>query len=196
MPKADRALQTDKKRLREKARGVRTEAAADAPNAGESIARHLLARPPLLLRGAIAGYWPIRDEVDPRPLMQALRTAGASLALPVVTDADAPLEFRFFGAEAELEVGVFGVRHPPLSAAAVRPSILLVPMLAFDRTGRRLGYGGGYYDRTLAALRGAVETTAIGLAFAAQEVDALPAGPLDQPLDWIATEKGVIKAGG
>ena len=140
----------------------------------------------------VAGYWPLSDEIDPLPLMRALAGRGCGLALPVVVQKAAPLEFRVWEPEGILEPGPHGTRHPPSSAPVVIPDVVLVPLLAFDRRGFRLGYGGGYYDRTLARLRRDGPVAAIGLAFAVQEVDEVPAGPWDQSLERIATEQGVI----
>ena len=140
----------------------------------------------------VAGYWPLGEEIDPLPLMRVLAGRGCSLALPVVTKTGAPLEFRRWTLQDELEPGPHGTRHPADLAPVVVPDVVLVPLLAFDRRGFRLGYGGGYYDRTLARLRRDGPVAAIGLAFAVQEVDEVPAGPWDQSLERIATEQGVI----
>ena len=140
----------------------------------------------------VAGYWPLGDEIDPRPLMLALAGQGCRLALPVVTGRGEALAFRAWMAGDALEDGGHGTRHPLARAASLRPAVVLTPLLAFDRKGFRLGYGGGYYDRTLAQLRESGGVVAIGLGFAAQEVAVLPVEPWDQPLDMIATECGVI----
>jgi 5-formyltetrahydrofolate cyclo-ligase len=129
-------------------------------------------------------------EIDPRPLMRRLAAAGILLALPAVARREHPLEFRAWRPDDPLEAGDHGTFHPPAGGAIVRPLLVLVPLLAFDRSGRRLGYGGGYYDRTLASLRESGHTLAVGLAYSAQEFDQLPHGPHDQLLDGIATEAG------
>lgn len=134
----------------------------------------------------IAGYWPIGDELDLRPLLAALAATGAQVALPVVVERRAPLDFRLWRADDALEPGAHGTWHPPLSAPAVVPTLLLVPLLAFDDDGWRLGYGGGYYDRTLAALKPGI--IAVGVGYAAQRVEKLPHDERDQRLDWILTE--------
>jgi 5-formyltetrahydrofolate cyclo-ligase len=155
------------------------------------LAEALLARhaPP---EGAIiAGYWPMGDEMDPRPLMLALAARGHALALPVTPPRGQPLGFRAWAPGEGLRPGPMGTSEPA-KGALLRPDILLVPLLAFDRAGRRLGYGGGYYDRTLAALPGA---KAIGIAYAGQEMAEVPAGPQDFRLPLIATEAGVILCG-
>jgi 5-formyltetrahydrofolate cyclo-ligase len=139
----------------------------------------------------IAGYWPMRSEIDPRPALTRLHGAGATLALPVVVAKRAPLVFHRWAPGDPLRRGGFGTQVPALGDL-VDPCALIVPLLAFDRCGRRLGYGGGFYDRTLAALRAAGQVTAIGLAYAAQEVPEVPHTVDDQPLDLIVTEVEVI----
>ena len=128
------------------------------------------------------------DEVDVRPLLATLAERGHSLALPVTTPRGQPLLFRRWRPGDALGRGPLGTSYPA-AGEEVRPDWLLVPLLAFDRAGRRLGYGGGYYDRTLSALPGAV---AIGCAHAVQEAPEVPAGPDDVRLAWVATENGVI----
>lgn len=144
-------------------------------------------------RGAIvAGYAPMRSELDPRPLMLRLAAEGATLALPVVTGRDVPLTFRKWVPGDALVAAAFGMQEPGDEAEPVVPDILLVPLAAFDRAGHRIGYGAGYYDRTLTALRGRKAVVAIGLAFAAQETEKIPADSHDARLDLILTEAGVI----
>jgi len=186
-------LARQKSDVRRRAKAARAQAFAAKPEAGDALARHFLARPPRPLSCVAAGYWPIRDEIDPRPLLEALRRAGAAVCLPVVGEPGRPLTFRLFRRGAALAAGPHGVRGPGEDAPEVTPQIVFVPLLAFDRRGGRLGWGGGHYDRTLAALRAAGDVAAVGLAFSDQEVDAAPTGPLDQPLDWILTERGLIK---
>ncbi len=139
----------------------------------------------------IAGYLPLADEIDPRPLLTRLRARGALLFLPCVEDRDAALVFRCWEPGDPLLRGVCGNWEPPPDAPAGRPEWVFVPLRAFDRTGRRLGRGGGYYDRTLARLRPA-GCWFVGLAFAAQEVDEVPAAAHDIPLDAVLTERGLI----
>ncbi|KFE36914.1 5-formyltetrahydrofolate cyclo-ligase [Thioclava atlantica] len=137
----------------------------------------------------LAGYWPIRTEPDPRPAMEA---HGGPLCLPVVVGQGRPLEFHRWSPGAPMIEGVFGA-HVPAQAEEVIPEVLIVPLLAFDTRGYRLGYGGGFYDRTLERLRARGPVTAIGFAFAAQEVGEVPTEPTDQPLDLIVTEAGVLR---
>ncbi len=122
-----------------------------------------------------------------------LDESGAALALPVVAAKKAPLVFRRYAPGDALIIGAYGVKTPDENAEEVVPSIVVTPLLAFTRKGGRLGYGGGYYDRTLADLRKTSAVLAIGYGYGAQEVDALPLSPLDQPLDWIVTERKAFK---
>ncbi|GAB4067165.1 5-formyltetrahydrofolate cyclo-ligase [Ancylobacter sonchi] len=144
----------------------------------------------------VALFAPIGTEIDTGPLASGLRAAGARLALPVVVDMKAPLLFRLWSAgEPLVEVagpGRLSIPVPPESAPLVIPDVLVVPLAAFDPGGHRLGYGGGYYDRTLAALRRAKRVEALGYAFAVQELPCLPAEPHDERLDAVVTDAGII----
>ena len=142
----------------------------------------------------ISAYWPMGDEIDVGPLLDHLHGAGYVCALPAVVARKSPLVFRVWHPGMDLERGALGTSHPPAAAAIVTPGVVLAPLLAFDAEGTRLGYGGGYYDRTLARLRGAGPVLAIGIAYAAQQVDKAPRTEYDEPLDWIVTEEGAIKA--
>jgi 5-formyltetrahydrofolate cyclo-ligase len=140
-------------------------------------------------RGAIvSGYWPIRGEIDPMPLMRHLAARGAQLALPVITGRDLPLIFRAWTAEAQLLRGQLGIMEPSPQSAVAVPDILLVPLAAFDRAGHRIGYGAGHYDRTLERLRTVKPIVAIGLAFAVQEIETIPTLPHDVRLDYVLTD--------
>jgi 5-formyltetrahydrofolate cyclo-ligase len=143
----------------------------------------------------LAGYWPMDTEMDVRPALVALDRTGVLVTLPEVAAKDRPLRFRAWRAGEPLVQGDHGTVHPETSAPLMRPDVVLVPLLAFDRRGYRLGWGGGYYDRTLELLRKTGACVAIGVAYAAQEVDEVPTDPYDQPLDWIITEKAAIKVG-
>jgi len=143
----------------------------------------------------ISGYHPIGSELDPRPLLVKLRRAGHSIALPVVLEKHAPLLFREWSEGDQMSLGPFGVKEPLPGSPEAMPNVLLVPLLAFDRRGYRLGYGGGFYDRTLTLLRKQGTPLAVGVGFAAQEVDAVPVAEYDQPLNWIVTEREVIDIG-
>lgn len=141
---------------------------------------------------SVAGYSPIRSECDPVPLMRSLASTGAVLALPVVEGADKPLSFGEWRPGMRLVTGPHGIPQPSEQAVPVEPDILLVPLAAFDRAGRRIGYGGGYYDRTLASLRKTRPVIAVGVAFAVQEVDAIPAEDHDETLDLVLTEREIV----
>ena len=140
----------------------------------------------------IAGYWPICDEFDPRPAMHAFAQRGHRLALPTSIAKGEPLVFRAWSPGDTLAPDIMGIQAPLSSAPEVVPWLVLVPMLAFDSSCRRLGYGAGFYDRTLAALRARSETLAMGLAFGAQEVERVPVAEGDEPLDQVVTETQVI----
>ena len=140
----------------------------------------------------VSGYMPMKSELDPRPLMRKLADAGARLALPVVIARGVPLVMRAYAFGEALIRGVWDIRVPPPEAGEVEPDIVLAPLLAFDRSGNRVGYGAGYYDMTIAALRANKPVIAVGVAFAAQEVDAVPTTPRDVRLDFVLTEKEVI----
>jgi 5-formyltetrahydrofolate cyclo-ligase len=192
----------DKQRLRAAARKIRAaaheaDAAGDAPD--QVADRFLAAFTAEVGRGSraiVAGYWPFGTELDVRPLLHRLAALGVGLALPVTRDADLPLEFRRWKPGDGLVQGAYGISHPQSLAPVVRPSLLLLPLLAFDAQGWRLGYGAGYYDRTLAALRGlgvtragGLPVLAVGIAYAAQETAMVPHHSGDQRLDGIVTEK-------
>ncbi|MDB5649757.1 MAG: 5-formyltetrahydrofolate cyclo-ligase [Hyphomicrobiales bacterium] len=137
--------------------------------------------------GAIAGYWPIRSEADPRPALELLRSLGHPIALPVVTPTR--LVFRLWAPADTLVFAPMGLSEPGEAAPLVEPKTLLVPLAAFDRRCHRIGYGRGHYDRTFALL-GPVRT--IGIAFAVQEIGDIPDEPHDHPLDFVVTEREVV----
>ena len=139
----------------------------------------------------LAGYMPIRSEISPLPAM-AEAAAHGPVAVPVIRGAGQPLDFHAWEPDAEMITGPFGAMVPA-DPVPVDPEILIVPLVAFTRAGARLGYGGGFYDRTLERLRQRHGVLAIGFAYAAQEADALPMEETDQPLDLIVTEQGVIE---
>jgi 5-formyltetrahydrofolate cyclo-ligase len=138
----------------------------------------------------VAGYWPIRDEMDCQPILVRLMDGGQPLCLPVVMGPDVPLSMRLWEPGAALYPSGFGTLAPSELAPEVLPDIVIVPLLGFDGTGTRLGYGGGYYDRTLASL--SRRPRLVGLAYAAQEVEMVPREAHDLPLDAVVTEDGVI----
>ncbi|MGD0846847.1 5-formyltetrahydrofolate cyclo-ligase [Bradyrhizobium sp.] len=140
----------------------------------------------------VSGYSPIRSEVDPAPLMRSLAAQGAQLALPVVLARGKSLSFRAWSPSDRLVLGSLGIPEPSPAAAEVMPDIMLVPLAAFDGLGHRIGYGAGHYDFTLAHLRKLKHVIAIGLAFAAQEIVAVPALPHDVALDYVLTETDML----
>jgi 5-formyltetrahydrofolate cyclo-ligase len=137
----------------------------------------------------VAGYSPIRSEIDPTPLMRTLAAQGAQLALPAITARGKALVFRAWSPNDRLMLGSLGIPEPSPAAAELVPDVLLVPLAAFDRAGHRIGYGAGHYDVTLAYLRKAKSVIAIGVAFAVQEIKAVPMQPHDVALDYVLTEK-------
>jgi 5-formyltetrahydrofolate cyclo-ligase len=185
---------TAKSDLRKDARARRATLATTHRDASAAIARCASAIG--LREGAtVGGYWPIRDEADPRPLMDALAARGHALALGCVEEPDAPLVFRAWREDDPMRPNAFGALEPLPDAELRRPDAILVPLLAFDAQGHRLGYGGGYYDRTLAALRETGSLLAIGIAYAGQEIGAFPRQPHDQRLDMVVTEQGIRRFG-
>lgn len=145
---------------------------------------------PFESQAAVSGYWAFRDEADPRAVMLALAERGHPLCLPVMVGKGLPLRFHRWHPGDAMRVHAFGVTEPSADAEVLTPSVLLVPLLAFDARGYRLGYGGGYYDRTLRALRLAGPVLAVGIAYAGQEVAVVPHGPHDERLDAVLTENG------
>jgi len=137
----------------------------------------------------VAGFWPIAEELDIRPLMIELINQGCQLALPVVVAKKQPLVFRAWRPGDPLEAGAFGTLQPTARRAVVEPEVLIVPLLAVDEEGWRLGYGGGFYDRTLEALRASKRVIAVGVGFNEQIVPEVPHDPNDQRLDWLLTDK-------
>ena len=181
-----------KKTLRKDAKKKRAEAYRLLPNAAAELCHKLFNTIDLPEGAVVSAYWPLGDELDPMPLLNALHAKGYRPVLPVIVGAGKPLIFRSWAPGDELDDAGFGTREPQPDKDALEPDVLFVPLLAFDRAGYRLGYGGGFYDRTLDKLRAVKPVTAIGIAYAAQEMDAVLRGPYDQPLDWIATEEDVI----
>jgi 5-formyltetrahydrofolate cyclo-ligase len=159
--------------------------------AAETIAAREFPLP--ITPGAItSGFMPLKSEINPLPLMQKLAEAGARLALPAIAGRGKPLIMRAWEFGAPLDRGQWGIHEPKPEAPEVEPDILLVPLLAFDRAGYRLGYGAGYYDMTIHRLRTLKPVTAVGIAFAAQEVPKIPTTPRDERLDLVLTEREVI----
>jgi 5-formyltetrahydrofolate cyclo-ligase len=165
-----------------------------APGSGlpaSMLERRLADRLPPLPSGAvIASYRPIGDEIDPHYMEQELRHAGHVIAWPRIDGA----ELHFHACPADQMVGgVKGIEEPPATAAAHIPDVLIVPLVAADLAGNRLGQAGGYYDRTLRALRAAKSIVAIGVAWDVQIVPSIPVDPWDEPLDWLATPERLVR---
>jgi 5-formyltetrahydrofolate cyclo-ligase len=172
------------------ARLRRTDAARAVPDFARSIASHAGALP-LRAGMPVASYYPIADEADPRLLGRALSALGHAILLPRVTATGAPLVFHLWREHEPLRPNRFAVPEPLAEAKEIHPGLLLVPLLAFDAAGTRLGYGGGFYDRTIARLRAAGGVDVIGIAYDGQEFPELPRDRHDQPLDGVLTESGL-----
>lgn len=183
-------IQDAKKSLRRDMRRRRRALAEAAPDAGRVVANIALAEGLVGRDDVAALYWPMGEELDARPLISALLASGRRVVLPATPPLGAPLAFRRYTPETTLRPGPFGTHEPPPAAPECAPTVVFAPLLAFDGVGRRLGYGGGYYDRSLAKLRAAGDVRAYGLAFAGQEVPRAPTDALDQPLDGVVTERG------
>jgi 5-formyltetrahydrofolate cyclo-ligase len=143
-------------------------------------------------QGAVSAFAAMPDELNVWPLLRRLNAADVPLALPVVVGKGKPLIFRAWAPGDAMDKGVWDIPQPKLDRPAVEPDILLVPLLAFDARGRRLGYGGGFYDRTLAELRARKPIVAVGLAYDEQRIDAVPHLDYDQQLDWVLTPSGPL----
>ncbi|MGZ8996001.1 MAG: 5-formyltetrahydrofolate cyclo-ligase [Rhodospirillales bacterium] len=188
----------EKRRLRKRMRALRLVAdQKEGPDAALSLIRHVLpALPELRLKdGAVfAGYWPISTEIDVRPLLARLHDRGFRCALPAIVAHEPVLAFRRWNPTDDLEPGEYDTRQPFANAEAVTPEALLVPLLAVDGQGHRLGHGRGWYDRTLAALRARASVVAIGVGYGVQRIARVPSTPDDQAVDWILTERSLDRA--
>jgi len=164
--------------------------AAERQTAAEAIAARAFA---VASAAIVSGFFPMKSEISPLPLMRKLAAAGAQLALPAIAGRGQPLIMRAWTFGAPLIAGQWGIREPAADAAEVAPDILIVPLAAFDRAGHRIGYGAGYYDMTVRALRAKKPVTAIGIAFAVQEIPRVPATERDERLDLVLTERETIE---
>lgn len=183
-----------KAQLRERALAARQLAfQTHGPEAGRRLAAHgldfLSPKPGI----TVSGFAAIRDEIDPAALLDWLHREGFKLALPVMEGRGKPLVMRSWVPNDEMATVQWGIREPLASKPELYPDVLLVPLLAFDRRGSRLGYGGGFYDRTLQKLRARAAVTAVGISYDELEVDAVPHESYDQRLDWVLTPSGPIK---
>lgn len=141
----------------------------------------------------LAGFWPMAQELDLVPLLSKLDQQGMTCALPVVEAPACPLVFRKWRRGDELDKGPYGTSHPFDTQGVVEPEMLIIPLLGFDLEGARLGYGGGYYDRTIEAIKSHSKVCCIGVGFDEQQVECIPTGPYDQKMDWIVTPTRVIQ---
>ena len=186
--------QTAKAALREEASARRdTLTTAERERAAVTIAERAIDIAKAIRPRVLAAYMPISSEVDCRPVISWAHDNDVAVVLPAVVDATA-LAFRLHRAGELLDAGRFGTQAPPAHAEVATPDVLIAPMIAFDRTGARLGYGGGFYDREIARLRAeGHKPLLVGLAFAVQEVPAIPAESHDMRMDWIVTEKETLE---
>ena len=158
-----------------------------------ALASHPFPVTPTIEHKTVSGFFPYQSEIDTRPLLGKLAGEGWTTCLPIVIANGQPLQFRRWLPGEPTVPGVWGIPRPPESSPELEPDVLIIPMLAFVRQGYRLGYGGGFYDRTLEKLRATKKIIAIGVAYAAQEVSDVPHGTHDQPLDYVLTERAVIR---
>lgn len=189
----DAELRHRRRRLREEllARRAGLDAAAREA-AGTEVRRHLAALLPVLPAGPVAFYWPIREEIDLRPLARRLVASGRTLALPVIVEKKAPMVFRRWSPEVPMTTGVWDIPIPQPDER-VTPRIVLLPVVGVDREGYRLGYGGGYYDRTLPTIR--PRPLVVGIGYAHARIAGIDPRPHDQRLDMLVTEAGVERFG-
>ncbi|MEX2450399.1 MAG: 5-formyltetrahydrofolate cyclo-ligase [Rhodospirillales bacterium] len=189
----DRDKAAWRERLKDIRRGLgperRARAGAAVCERAEMLIRKNMSLP---TDAAVSGFWPIGEEIDIRPILERLHGAGYVCALPVVPGKRMRLIFRRWVPGTALVSAGFGLSQPDGDAPETTPRAVLMPLLGFDQEGYRLGWGGGYFDRTLAFLRAQGDVSAIGVGFAAQRVDTLPHDGHDQRLDFMVTEEGVI----
>ena len=192
-------IKKQKSSLRSSARLRRKELAKDSgPHIGEKLVKIFAKYFAAGDHGTVAGYWPIGDEADVKPLLTKLNQIGCTCLLPVVVAVNEELIFREWRPEDDLILSDMGVLEPVAHQLEGEPNILLVPLLAFDMQGYRLGYGGGYYDRTLKTLRSKAKERkqkleVIGVCYAGQIVESVPHDEFDQRIDWVITEEGLFK---
>ncbi len=190
------SVSDDKSLMRAEMKARRAALARDWPYAGDALAQTAAgwfaqAGWP---QGIVAGYWPVQTEMNPLPLMLQMAERGATLALPVLEgDGALTMSFRAFAPTDPLVSGPFGLSQPASDSPLVEPDLILLPLLGFDDKGTRLGYGGGWYDRTVSAIRAHRQVTCYGIAFAGQQRDDLPSEVHDQPLDAILTDHAIIR---
>lgn len=187
------AFDDEKAKARKQAAARRGEARADLPEAASMLAGYC----GLLLEEfkprCIAGYWPIKTELDVFPLLSACAgVADLSLCLPITGAPETALRFHRWHPKDKLDIGPYNTRQPFASAPVILPDLILLPLLAFDENFNRLGYGGGFYDRTLASFASTGhKVSAIGIAYDQQQIDKVPTGPFDRALDGVLTPSGL-----
>jgi 5-formyltetrahydrofolate cyclo-ligase len=186
-------IKARKQAMREEALARRGALRAAAPDAAHRMARNFVSAIPLSAGAVVSAFVAIGEETDPAPLIDLLWAKGQKVALPRVVKRGEKLAFHRYEPGSTLVPGVFGLSQPGKDWPEAIPDVLVVPLLAFDSHGCRLGYGGGFYDRTLAELRASGDILAVGYAFAGQEVDDVPHRESDEPLDWVVTEAGARK---
>lgn len=190
-------IDTEKAALRAVAKDVRARAfKLHGAGANDRIAGHGIAFADPPAGCVVAGFLPIRDEIDPRPLMAVLQADGFVCALPVMEGKGKPLVFRAWASGEPLNEVAWGIKEPPPTARVLLPDIVLVPLLAFDGRGFRIGYGGGFYDRSIEKLRASKKIVTIGLAFDEQRIEAVVHGEHDEPVDWMLTPSGPTRCTG
>jgi 5-formyltetrahydrofolate cyclo-ligase len=182
-----------KKALREELLSRRAALIGDPAARSHRIADNFLRFIPLPAAAIVSAYVAIGDEADPAPLIDGLRRRGHRVALPRVVAKGEPLAFHLYEGGTKLVLGIFGLSQPDPNWPKVDPDVLAVPLLGFDARGNRIGYGAGFYDRTLTLLRSRNKVLAVGYAFAGQEVPEVPHRKSDEVLDWIVTEEGARK---
>jgi len=185
-------IDEQKKSQRKLAKQNRALAFKQDPQAGQKVCDAWCQHKPYEQQQIISVYWPLGDELDPLPLLMGLHKLGHQMVLPVMLGAAKPLMFRSWAPGDSLQDAGFGTREPSADKTTYEPDIILAPLLAFDQHGFRLGYGGGFYDRTLERLRQHKQVSVYGIAYAAQEVDQVVRGQYDQPLDGIVTQQGIM----
>jgi 5-formyltetrahydrofolate cyclo-ligase len=191
-------MSADEKRAeRTRALARRTAAfALHGKGAGLRLAEHGLGFIELAAGSIVSGFSAIRDEIDAGPLLARLADQGYQLALPVMQGRGKPLLFRAWAPGDEMAAATWGIAEPLPSRHVLEPDVVLVPLLAFDSHGYRLGYGGSFYDRTLVGLRARKPIVAVGLAYDELEVDAVPHLDYDQRIDWVLTPSGPLRCSG
>jgi 5-formyltetrahydrofolate cyclo-ligase len=186
----DELIEEAKAALRNRARAARASLDhGERADAAVAAAKNFFNAIALQASDVVAAYWRIRDELDCQPILVKLMDSNQTVVLPVVMGPEEPLDLRVWEQGASLYESGFGTLAPSDLAPRAEPDIVIMPLLGFDSRGTRLGYGGGYYDRTLACMR--KKPMLVGFAFAAQELDRIPREPHDVPLDVIVTEAGV-----